>query len=93
MKWYPKTKLGKISFWGTVAGIILMYSLYWAAMIGELRIPIPLGLAGIVLMLIFGTISVILIIRNKDRAILLFLSALLGLFAWFMIIGEFLFPH
>ena len=93
MRWLPKTKWGKISFWGTVVGIILMYSSYWIAMLGELSIPIPLGLAGIVLMLIFGTISIILIIRNKDRAILLFVSALLGLFAWFMLIGEFLFPH
>jgi len=93
MNWYPKTKLGKISFWGTVAGIILMYSSYWIAMIGNIRIPIPFGLTSIILELIFGTISIVLIIRNKDRAILLFLSALIGLFAWFMLIGEFLFPH
>lgn len=90
---FPKSRIGKISFWGTVAGIILMYSLYWAAMLKDLSIPIPLGLTSVILLLIFGTISIVLIIRNKDRAILLFLSALLGLFAWFMLIGEFLFPH
>lgn len=93
MKAYPPTKWGKISFWGTVIGIILMYSFYWIAMLGNLSIPIPFGFTGIVLMLIFGTISIALIIRNKDRAILLFVSALLGLFAWFMVIGELLFPH
>lgn len=88
MNWYPKTKLGKISFWVTLVGII-----NWAKLLHKLNIPIPLGLFSIVLMLIFGTISIVLIIRNKDRAILLFISALLGLFAWFMVIGEFLFPH
>jgi len=93
MRWLPKTRLGKISFWGTVAGIILIYSSYWIAMIGNVRIPVPFGITSIALMLIFGTISIVLIIRNKDRAILLFLSALLGLFAWFMLIGEFTFPH
>lgn len=93
MNWYPKTKWGKISFWGTIVGIIMMFSLYWISLLRQLNIPIPFGFTSVILNLIFGTTSIILIIRNKDRAILLFLSALLGLFAWFMLIGEFLFPH
>ncbi len=93
MNWYPKTKWGQISFWGTVVGIVMMFSIYWASLLRQLNIPIPFGLTSMILDLIFGTTSIVLIIRNKDRAILLFLSALLGLFAWFMIIGEFLFPH
>ncbi|MFH1787363.1 MAG: hypothetical protein ABH811_01060 [archaeon] len=91
MNWYPKTKLGKISFWVTLVGFINWN--YLVVMIFGKSIPIPFGLTSIALMLIFGTISIILIIRNKDRAILLFLSALLGLFAWCMLIGDFLFPH
>lgn len=93
MDWYPKTRWGKISFFGTVAGIVMMFSLYSASLLRDLNIPIPFGLVSIVLLLVFGTTSIVLIIRNKDRAILLFFSALLGLFAWFMIIGELLFPH
>lgn len=93
MSWYPKTKWGKISFWGTVTGVIMIFSIYRTSLLRQLNIPIPFGFTSIILMLIFGTTSIVLIIRNKDRAILLFLSALLGLFAWFMLIGEFLFPH
>lgn len=76
-----------------MVGIIIMFSIYWAALVRELRIPIPFGFTSVILILIFGTTSIVLIIRNKDRAILLFLSALLGLFAWFIVMGEFLFPH
>ncbi len=93
MNWYPKTRLGKISFWGTVVGVLMMFSPSWASLLRQLNIPIPFGFTSVILNLVFGTISMVLIIRNKDRAILLFLSALLGLFAWFMLIGELLFPH
>lgn len=93
MKFMPETELGKVSLWGTIIGIILLFSLYWTAMLRRLSIPIPLGFVSILLLFIFGTISIILVTINKDRVIALFLSALLGLFAWFMIIGEFIFFH
>ncbi|MFH1408480.1 MAG: hypothetical protein ABIH34_01095 [Nanoarchaeota archaeon] len=92
MKWMPETKLGKISFWLVMAGIALLYMPYWIAMAFQIRAPIPFGFVSIMLLVIFGTTSFISIIK-KDRAFVLFISALFGLFGILMVVGEFIFPH
>jgi len=93
VKWYPKSKLGKISFWIAIISFILMYIQYWAAMIFEISMPIFTGLLVIIAICTSGVLSIISIIKYKERAILIFLSALIGLLGFVMIIGEFLFPH
>ena len=92
MKWMPETKLGKISFWLVIVGIALLYIPYWIAMAFQISVPIPIGFASIILLVIFGITSIISIIK-KDRAVVLFISALFGLFGILMVVGEFIFPH
>lgn len=93
MRWFPKSKIGKISFWVGVAAFVLMYSQYWFAMITSLSIPVPLGIIVIVCMCASGIGSVVALTKYRDRAILLYLSALIGAFGLLLILGEFLFPH
>ncbi|MFH1401095.1 MAG: hypothetical protein ABIH41_06260 [Nanoarchaeota archaeon] len=93
MSWLPETRIGKISFWGSMGGLVMMYIPYWIAIGFDVSIPIPIGLASIVLQLLFGTLSLISILKHKDRAILLFMTSLFGLFALVMVIGELVFPH
>jgi len=91
MKFMPKTKIGKWSFWLAILGLVLMYSSYWIAIGFGISIPPVIGLLSIVFMLISGITSAVSIIKYKDRAISLFISLLIGLFAIFLILGEFLF--
>lgn len=93
MYWLPKTKLGKWSFWITILGVALMYIPYWIAIAFNISMPPISGLLSIGLMVIFGITSIISIIKNKDRAVLLFISSFFGLLGIFLILGEFLFPH
>ena len=89
----PKTKIGKISFWLVMLGLALLFVPYWIAMAFKISMPPASGFLSIGLMVIFGITSVVAIIKNKDKAILLFVSALFGLFGIFFVLGEFLVPH
>jgi hypothetical protein len=91
--WYPKTNIGKWSFWLTLLGLVTMYLQYWIAMATNGSSPIWLGLSSIALLVIFGISSIVSIAKFNDRAILLFFTSLFGLFGIFMILGEFIFPH
>ena len=92
VNWMPKTKIGKISFWLTMLGIALVYIPYWLAMAFDMSFKLT-GFVAIGLLVIFGISSMVSIIKYKDRAILLFVSSLAGLFGILLVIGEFLFPH
>lgn len=89
----PKTKIGKISFWLVVTGFVLMYMQYWIAMASGLSIPPVIGILPLGVIVICGIASIMSIVRYRDRAILLFLSSLLGILGVLFIIGEFVFPH
>jgi hypothetical protein len=58
----------------------------------NLTTPLP-GLILMSLVLLFGVLSFILIIKHKDRAILLILTSILGLIGLIFIIGELAFTH
>jgi len=92
MKWMPKTILGRISFWLVMVGIALLYIPYWIAMAFQISVPIPIGFVSIMLLVIFGITSIISIIK-KDRAVVLYISALFGLYGILVVVGEFIFPH
>ena len=51
------------------------------------------GLLALECVVIAGITSTIAIIKYRDRAILLFVSALIGLMGLTFVLGEFLFPH
>lgn len=102
MRWFPTTKIGKISFWLGVSSFGLMFIQYWTAMIMQKIDPlgqsagsvfvIP-GILAIMGILIAGVTSVIALTKYKDRAILLFIPVLIGLFGLFLVAGELFFPH
>ena len=93
MYWFPKSKVGRISFWVGISAFVLMYLQYWIAMLFNTSIPIPLGLLAIIGLIAAGIISVIALTKYKDRAILLFMPALAGLFGLLLVAGELFFPH
>jgi len=93
MHWFPKTKIGKISFWVGVSAFILIYLQYWLAMLFQKSAPIPLGLLAMLCLCVAGVTSIISLTKYRDHAILLFVSALIGCLGVLFVLGEFLFPH
>ncbi|MEK6793113.1 MAG: hypothetical protein AABX96_00635 [Nanoarchaeota archaeon] len=102
IRWFPKTKLGKISLLLVIISIVIFYLQYWLGMlfpnpeplIGlDLLIRIIPGFAGITTICVSGVTSIISIIKKKDKAILLFISTIIGLLGFVVILGELLIPH
>jgi hypothetical protein len=93
MRWFPKSKIGKISFWVGVAAFILMYLQYWVAMAFQVSIPIPMGIVVMLCICASGIGAIVALTKYKDRAIFVWLSLLVGLFGFVFVAGEFLFPH
>ena len=90
---FPKTKIGKISFWIAISAFILMYLQYWYAMLFKTSVPPIMGLLAVLCVCVAGVTSIIALTKYRDHAILLFLSALIGVFGFLLVIGEFFFPH
>ncbi len=84
---YPKTKLGKVSFYGVLIGFLLLIM-----KTNNILIPFP-TIIFIGLICIFGITSIYSTIKNKDYAILLFVTSLLGILGILFTIGEILYPH
>lgn len=97
----PKTKLGKLSVIFIIAFFLFLFISQLLVASGQrggetfcsnLTLSIPILLAGF-----FGISSffagIIDIIKNKERAILVFLAAMLGFFVLAFVLGEILFPH
>jgi hypothetical protein len=82
----PKSTPGKWAVGLSVAFIILI----WMKILSSLPLPTfsiaALGLAGFVT-------SIVAIFKNRDKAILIFLSFIVGLIIMLWIIAEFIFPH
>ena len=108
----PKTKIGKISFWlvvfgllfviiiGAIAGIIdsntcdadgvCAIEAESLAMYSTRIIPSLLGMLSLV---VGGITSIIAVVKYHDKAISLFISALIGIMGIIFVLGEFLVPH
>jgi hypothetical protein len=86
IKFLPKSTLGK---WAAGLGIAFII-LIAVKILGSLPLPTffiaALGLAGFVT-------GIVAIFKNRDRAILIFLSFVVGLIIILWIILEFIFPH
>ena len=86
MRLLPTTKLGKWALWLSVAFIILITIKI------VLWLPLPtfvlaaLGIAGFI-------VGMIAIIKDKDRAVLIFVSILVGILIILWTVLEFVFPH
>lgn len=82
----PKTKTG---LWGVI--LTAVFAILMAIkIVAFLPIPTPalavLGVIGFV-------VSIIAVVKAKDRSILIFVSLLVGLLLTIFIAGEFIFPH
>jgi len=93
MKWMPKTKIGKYSFWLTMLGIALLFVPYWLSMIFNSSSILSPAMLSILFIITFGILSIVSIFKYKDKCIVLFISGLFGLFGIFLVIGELIFPH
>lgn len=76
----PKTRIGKISFWVAVGAFISLY-------VNILNIFLLSSV-----MLVCGVTSIIAMTKYRDRAILLFVSALLGLAGLIFVLGVLFLP-
>ena len=93
MYWFPKSKMGKVSFWLGISSFALLFIQYWISMLFHATLPIPIGFLTVICMLVAGILSVIALVRRQDHAILLFVPALFGLLGLFFVLGELIFQH
>jgi len=89
----PKTKIGRISFWIVIVCFIGIYLQYWIAMATKSSILLFFGVSFMDALVTCGIISIVAIVKYRDYAILLFLSALIGIMGILFVLGEFLVPH
>jgi len=97
----PRTKLGKWSC-GLIAAFSLLFLtaflfIIWGQPQGDsffsnLEIAIPMLLAGLCGAAAFVT-GICGVIIQKERAVLVFLAAIIGFYILIFALGEFLFPH
>jgi flagellar biosynthesis protein FliQ len=97
----PKTRLGRWSIWFIIAFILLLISFQLLVVSGQrggdtffsnLALSVPMLVAAISGILAFFT-GIISIIKNKERAVLVFVATIIGLFILVFVLGEFLVPH
>jgi flagellar biosynthesis protein FliQ len=97
----PKTRLGRWSIWLIIAFILLLISFQLLVISGQrggdtffsnLVLSIPMLLAAISGISAFFT-GIIGIIKSKERAVLVFVATIIGLFILVFVLGEFLVPH
>ena len=97
----PKTKLGKWSIGLIVSFFAFLWIFYLLVAAGErggatffsnLKLTIPMLIAAGSAVASFFT-GLISIIKRKERAILVFISSLIGLLVLIYVILEFSFPH
>jgi hypothetical protein len=97
----PKTRLGRWSIWLIIAFILLLISFQLLVISGQLGgdtffsnlvLSIPMLLAAISGISAFFT-GIIGIIKSKERAVLVFVATIIGLFILVFVLGEFLVPH
>lgn len=97
----PKTKLGKLSVIFIIAFFLLLFLFQFLVASGqrggETFFSNPILSVPILLAALFGISAffagIIGIVKNKEKAILVFLAAGLGFFVLIFVLGEILFPH
>lgn len=98
---FPRTKFGKYSLILIILFFLFFMFMNFLILLGQrggknffsnLRLSIPGLLAGVFGICSFFT-GIISIIKSKERAILVFISTLIGLFILFFVAGEVIFPH
>ena len=101
IKFFPKTNLGKYSLGLLIIFFICLGIFFLFCRLGEkggdtffsnLKLTIPYCLAAIAGITSFFT-GIISVIKNKERAIIVFLSIIIGSFVLFWVLAEILFPH
>jgi hypothetical protein len=98
----PKTTLGKWSLGIILAGILFYVLFFMVVRFGyrggdtfgvkdvALASPMILAVVSAISSMVVGIIS---IIKSRERSILIFLATVVGLFAFMLVVGEFLSPH
>ena len=101
IKFIPKTFLGKLSVILIMAFLFLFIIFQLLVFAGQrggetffdnLLLTIPIFLAGIFAIAAFVT-GLISIIKNKERAVLVYIITLIGLFILWFVVGEIVVPH
>jgi hypothetical protein len=90
-KWKPVTRLG---WWavGLMAAYVVMYILVIAVMALRLSLPPIFGSIYLLCGLAAGVVGLIAIVKQHERAWLVWVTLLPGIFTLFLLLGEFLVP-
>lgn len=97
----PKSFLGKLSVILIIAFLFLFIIFQLLVFTGQkggetffdnLLLTTPIFLAGVCAITAFFT-GIISLIKKRERAILVYISTLIGLLVLWFILGEFLYPH
>ena len=97
----PRTRLGKWSMWSSILSFIFLILFFFFALQGEKggetffhnpKLAVPISLAGFLNICSFLT-GIITIIKNKERAPIVFLSTLVGFLAIIWMLAEIISPH
>jgi hypothetical protein len=97
-KLLPKTMIGKISLGLSGLGIFLFFLTYAGVITADFGsttpflIPLTIAYLSLGLIMISGITSIVSIVRYKDKAILLFASASIGILGILLVLREVLFP-
>ena len=88
---WPKKPMGK---WSTVLGLVFIVVALLKFSFIKIRVPVPVPTPGVALIGIAAFIvSVISLVKDKERSILLILPVLVGLVIILWTIGEIAYPH
>ncbi|MFH1181378.1 MAG: hypothetical protein V1702_00295 [Candidatus Woesearchaeota archaeon] len=98
MQILPKTRLGKWSACLLLAFLLLIGVVALVVALGQrgpefnpiIGVPMILAMVSGVSAFFTGIIS---IIKYKERAVIVFITSLIGLYLLFMLVGEFTVPH
>ena len=84
---YPKTKIGKVSFYFALISFLLLL-----LKTNNIIIPFPTMIL-MSLICLFGITSIISVIKYKDYSIFLIITSILGILAILFSLGEISYPH
>lgn len=92
-KFGARTSAGRLCFWIAVLGFVAIYLNYWFAMITGLSGSAVIAVLSMAFVLIGGIGSIIVMFKERDYCVSLFISSFIGLIEVLSILGEFLFQH
>ncbi len=92
MYWYPKSTLGRISFWVGISAFAGIFLEYWTAMLFHVSIMLP-AVLWVACVIGAGIAALIALIKHNDGSFLLFLPMLFALLGILFVVAELLFPH